>query len=56
MQEEKTHPPEGETLVREEWWRLPFDETTNFSLLGFFIGGSHWTWNREKTADMTLDE
>ncbi|MBI5453643.1 MAG: hypothetical protein HY956_03345 [Deltaproteobacteria bacterium] len=38
------------------WWRLPFDATTNFSLLGFFLGGSRWESNERKRVDFKLDE
>ena len=39
-----------------EWWRLPFDTTANFSLLGYLMGGSYWDGNRDKTVTLTLDE
>lgn len=35
------------------WWDLPFDTTTNFSLLGFVFGG--WEGNPKKKVDLTLD-
>ncbi len=38
------------------WWRLPFDPTTNFSLLGFLLGGFHWESNPRKRVDLTLNE
>lgn len=36
------------------WWDLPFDATTNFSLIGFFFGG--WEGNPKRSVDLTLDE
>ncbi len=44
----------GET--NRKWWRLPFDDTTNFSLLGYILGGLHWEGNEEKKVDLTLNE
>lgn len=44
----------GET--NRKWWRLPFDTTTNFSLLGYILGGLHWEGNEEKKVDLTLNE
>ena len=38
--------------ARGRWWSMPFDATTNFSLLGFFLG---WIMDRnEKNVDMRL--
>ncbi|MEE9543906.1 MAG: hypothetical protein V3V95_09020 [Thermodesulfobacteriota bacterium] len=45
-----------ETTNRQEWWKLPFDTMSNFSLLGFFAWGASWVGNRKKMVDMTLDE
>lgn len=37
------------------WWTLPFDATTNFSLLGYLLGGLGWEYNPKKKVDMTLN-
>jgi len=41
---------------KKKWWELPFDTTSNFSLLGFLFGGSYWEGNGEKSIGMNLDE
>ena len=46
----------NEVTNEQEWWKLPFDTTVNFSLLGFFAGGMYWVGNEDKMVDMTLDE
>ncbi len=46
----------NEATDQQEWWKLPFDSTVSFSLLGFFGGGAYWVGNQEKMVDMTLDE
>ncbi len=33
---------------------LRFDQTTAFSLLGFFLGGAYWEGNEGKSVDMDL--
>ncbi|MCR4287809.1 MAG: hypothetical protein NUW09_07335 [Deltaproteobacteria bacterium] len=33
---------------------LKFDQTTAFSLLGFFLGGAYWEGNEDKKVDMDL--
>ncbi|MDP2683237.1 MAG: hypothetical protein Q8P28_10660 [Deltaproteobacteria bacterium] len=38
------------------WWKLPFDPTTNFSLLGYILGGFHWESNLIKRVDLTLNK
>ncbi|MBI5343795.1 MAG: hypothetical protein HZB21_01160 [Deltaproteobacteria bacterium] len=40
--------------VEPGWWDLPFDATTNFSLIGFLFGG--WEGNPMRSVDLTLDE
>ncbi len=42
--------------INRKWWRLPFDATTNFSILGYILGGLHWEGNEEKKVDLTLNE
>ncbi|MBI5888179.1 MAG: hypothetical protein HZB82_05645 [Deltaproteobacteria bacterium] len=38
--------------ARRRWWSMPFDATTNFSLLGYFLG---WIMDRNnKRVDMQL--
>ena len=38
--------------ARRRWWSMPFDATTNFSLLGFFLG---WIMDRnDKNVDLRL--
>lgn len=49
-------PPQEDAAGARRWWRLPFDPTTNFSLLGFFLGGFHWESNTRKRVDLTLNE
>ncbi|HLC19198.1 MAG TPA: hypothetical protein VJM57_09330 [Thermodesulfobacteriota bacterium] len=43
---------EGEQA--RNWWKLPFDSTTNFSLFGYFLGGLRWEDPRNRT-DFTLE-
>lgn len=49
-------PAEPPDTGNRQWWRLPFDATTNFSLLGFFLGGARWESNERKRVDFKLDE
>jgi hypothetical protein len=38
---------------RPQWWKLPFDPTTNFSLFGCIIGGFRCDYPRNR-AEFTL--
>lgn len=40
---------------RPQWWKLPFDPTTNFSLFGLFLGAFGWVTPKKRT-DMTLKD
>jgi len=40
---------------RPPWWKIPFDPTTSFSLLGFILGGLRWDYHRNRT-DLHLDD
>ncbi len=48
--------PQKSEEAKRFWWNLPFDATTNFSLLGFILGGLHWEGNEEKKVNFTLNE
>jgi hypothetical protein len=43
---------ENQGNAPESWLNLPFDQTTNFSLLGYFIGASVG----DHRLDLILDE
>ena len=45
-----------EDIGVKSWWKLPFDPTTNFSLLGYILGGFHWEANLIKRVDLTLNK
>jgi hypothetical protein len=41
---------------QEGWTGLPFDTTTNFSLLGLYLGRLKGKDNTRKKIDLVLDE
>ncbi len=57
MKESEKNSEELSRLVapRQAWWNLPFDPTTNFSLLGCILGGFRCDYPRNK-AEFTLED
>lgn len=47
--------PEVSGQVMTNWWKFPFDQTTNFSLLGYFLGRIFDRERQDKRVDMTLN-
>ncbi|MBI5236780.1 MAG: hypothetical protein HY886_11125 [Deltaproteobacteria bacterium] len=44
---------EGMTGQQVKWWRMPFDATTNFSLIGW-IFGNRYTRDKASRTDIVL--
>lgn len=55
--EHKTHAVTNyDTNTGAVWWKLPFDPTTSFSLLGYLMSVLQGSGNSEKKIDLTLNE
>ncbi len=48
-------PQTKENEQSRRWWKLPFDETTNFTLFGYLLGGFRWE-DPKKRTDFTLED
>jgi hypothetical protein len=52
---ENTRSDKTET-VDPKWWRLPFDATTNFSLLGWLLYSIKKRPDSKENVDLTLED
>jgi hypothetical protein len=48
-------PSHGEITDRK-WWKLPFDSTTNFSILGWLLDKLKGRQNGKKNVDLSLED
>ncbi|TAN63501.1 hypothetical protein EPN18_02235 [bacterium] len=53
---ENDNAPKISGEITEKWWKLPFDTTTNFSILGLFFGKLFDRGTSGKRVDLTLDD
>jgi hypothetical protein len=49
------HPSHGEITDRK-WWKLPFDSTTNFSILGWLLDKLKGRQNVKRNVDLSLED
>jgi hypothetical protein len=56
MSEQKEKNPSSDGTAVPEWWKLPFDSTTNFSILGWLLDKFRGRRSEEKTVDMNLED
>jgi hypothetical protein len=56
MSEPKEENSGSDGTAAPEWWKLPFDSTTNFSILGWLLDKLKGRRDEEKRVDMTLED
>ncbi len=56
MEEKKNVRSEKVEASGSKWWRLPFDATTNFSLLGWLLDKFKKRPDSKENVDLTLEE
>jgi len=56
MEEKKNDRSEKVGVASSKWWLLPFDATTNFSLLGWFLDKFKKGPDSKENVDLTLEE
>ena len=54
-EKENTRSDKTET-IDTKWWRMPFDGTTNFSLLGWLLDKLKKRPDSKENVDLTLEE
>jgi hypothetical protein len=55
MEEKKNVKSEKVEASGSKWWRLPFDATTNFSLLGWLLDKLKKRPDSKENVDLTLE-
>jgi hypothetical protein len=56
MTEIKEKNPINGEIGRPKWWKLPFDSTTNFSILGWLLDKLKGRQNVKKNVDLSLED
>jgi len=56
MEEKKNDRSEKVEASGSKWWLLPFDATTNFSLLGWFLDKFKKRPGSKENVDLTLED
>ena len=56
MNEKTEENSENGSGTPPKWWQLPFDTTTNFSLIGWLLDKLKGRQNEENNVDLRLEE
>lgn len=53
---ENDNAPKLSAEIIQKWWKLPFDTTSNFSILGLFFDKLFDRGSSGKRVDLSLDD